>query len=54
MRFIPSTAIALVLALTALGWLEEFNTDTDGTIGTALKTAAANLSRQLGNSHRPS
>ncbi len=42
----------LALALTSLGWLEEFDTDPSGETATVLKEAAASLSRELGNTSR--
>ncbi|MEM1047326.1 MAG: IclR family transcriptional regulator [Pseudomonadota bacterium] len=42
----------LVLALTTLGWIEEFDTDPSGETATELRTAADRLSRELGYSAR--
>ncbi|MEX3007900.1 IclR family transcriptional regulator [Hoeflea sp. TYP-13] len=42
----------LALALTSLGWIEEFDTDPDGEIAEALKDAASSLSKELGNTSR--
>ena len=42
----------LALALTSLGWLEDFDTDPAGETAKVLKDAAVSLSRELGNTTR--
>ena len=42
----------LALALTSLGWVEDFDTDPAGETAMVLREAAASLSRELGNTTR--